>query len=193
MSALIGATFVLIVGATTVLAGPSKKDWQRAEGVLRAHFETADLELVDVTAKKKTSLGTSFWVRYQTGGGGLVVVRGNDVHRMPGDATIVAILKADKQLTSKTITAKDLLYLLEQLGTLPALPSKVISEHRERSINPRLVHAHGEAQLVIHCARQVTRGATQQRTLPLVRATLTIGKDYALSWSTEDVEVRTDD
>lgn len=183
-------------------ATPPMSSSQSPEQTLRAHFakhSSKDAkEILEVTAESAETLAPAFWVRFKAGGGGLVLVRGNDVYAERGDATVSAVLKADSFLEKKQISAADFYYLLENLGELPALPSDPFTEYKIDELNPKWVFAkdHGKdtAQFVLHspnpkAANKPSKsgGAPQRDAFPVVRATLTISSSYALSWKVEDL------
>lgn len=167
----------------------SKKQWQAAEQTLRAHFKKNSKELLEVAPESLPTLGAAFWVRYKAGGGGLVLVRGSDVHAERGNATISAILKADQQLTSHAISADDFLYLLQNLGELPKLPADPFTEFRIAALNPAWSFGKDEARFVLHSPNSKKSGpggAPPRDNIPVVRATLTVSADYALHWAVEE-------
>lgn len=166
------------------------KQWQAAEQTLRAHFTKHSKPLLEVSEEDRPTLGAVFWVRYKAGGGGLVLVRGNDVYAERGNATISAILKADQQLQSHAIDADDFLYLLQSLGELPKLPADPFSEFRIAALNPAWSFDKGEGRFVLHSPNSkkgAPGGAPPRDQIPVVRATLTVSADYSLRWTVEEL------
>lgn len=187
----------LVLGALGLaVAAPSLRQWNRAEQLVRDHARARGKEVVELTRKTGTTLGTAFWLRARAAGaevtGGLVVVRDPDVHSERGDETIRAILRRDRQLQTRAIGARDFLYLLQQLGNLPAgLPAEVVTDSPITAANPRFTYARGRATFIIHAPRPPPRGAPDRpATVTMVRATLSIDTDYQLSWTLVDVELR---
>lgn len=168
-----------------------KKQDASPEQVMKAHFAKQGKELIEANVEDVPTLQPAFWVRYKAGGGGLVIVRGQEVFAAKGNATIAAILKADQQLTSKRISAADFLYLLENLGELPELGSDVLTEHKTADLNPKWVFGKDDAQFVVHApnkrASHPGRGAPAGESISLTRATLTVNGKYELVWKTESV------
>lgn len=168
-----------------------KKQDESPEQVLKAHFAKQAKELIEVTEEDLPSLVPAFWVRYKAGGGGLVIVRGGAVLSTKGDATIAAILKADQQLTSKRISAADFLYLVENLGEMPALGADVLTKHGAEELNPKWVFGKDDAQFVVHApnkkAAHPRGGAPAGESLSLNRATMTVNSKYELQWKVEPV------
>jgi hypothetical protein len=180
---------LLVVGIAPAFAAP---DWKAAEHLVRERLAAAKVDVVEITAKRDTTLGTAFWVRRKASdgklSGQLVVVRGTTVFDTPGDATISAILKTDAMLVKRTISARDLLYLLQQLGTLPPGLGNVLTEYRDKSLLPKLSYAKDHATLVLHSFRRTSTGSPNVPKQPLVRATLTIASDYTLTWKVEQLD-----
>ncbi|TMQ06673.1 MAG: hypothetical protein E6J90_42755 [Deltaproteobacteria bacterium] len=180
---------ILAVGMAKAIAAP---DWKAAETVVRDHLAAQKADVIDIQAMKDHTLGTAFWVRTNVGGkpvGHMVVVRGTAIHDTRSDATIGAILKADNFLAKHTISAQDLLYLIRELGTLPSALGNPIAGNPDTSLNPKLTFAKDHAAFVLHSVRDDGgRGAPPIPTDTFVRATMTIAKDYSLSWKLENIE-----
>ena len=174
---------------TKAIAAP---DWKAAETRVRDHLVAQKADVIDIKPMKDHTFGTAFWVRTSVAGkpvGHLVVVRGAAIHETRSDATISAILKADDFLGKHTISARDMLNLLRELGTIPPELGMPITADSDASLNPKLKFAKDHAEFILHAGRDVRTGATAVPKLYLVRATLTIAKDYALSWKLENIEL----
>ncbi|MCX5743307.1 MAG: hypothetical protein NT062_12510 [Proteobacteria bacterium] len=150
---------VLAIGR--VEADPSAAQWKAAEQTLRTQLAAQQVTPLDVT-RKVGALGTAFWVREQVGArtvGKLVVVRGSTIFATRSEATLRALLTKDEVLRTRTLTARDLLYLVEQLAALPAGLGNVVTEHKDRTLLPTLRFgktAKDPATLVLHSFRQTT-------------------------------------
>jgi hypothetical protein len=172
-------------------AAPTTQQWAAAEAVLRDHFKTEKRDILEVSEEPLASLGTAFWVRWQAGGGGLVIVRDKDVFATKEPATIPAILKRDDFLKTRKISADDFLYLLQQLGTLPALQADPIKGDRNTAINPAWTFDKDCATFTMYASRTDRAGARPAATRAVTRAQLTIRADYSLAaWITEDTLVK---
>ena len=73
---------------SNAVAKPNKKQWAAAEAALRDHFKAQSRGILDVGQEPIATLGTAFWVRWEAGGGGLVLVRDKDVFATKDMATI---------------------------------------------------------------------------------------------------------
>jgi hypothetical protein len=180
---------ILAVGMAKATAAP---DWKAAEAVVRDHLATQKADVIDIKAMKDQTLGTAFWVRTHVGGkpvGHMVVVRGTAIHDTRSDATISAILKADNFLVKHTVSAKDMLYLIRELGTLPSALGNPITGSPETALNPKLTFAKDHATFVLHSVRDgQSHGAPPVPMNSYVRATMTIASDYSLSWNVENID-----
>lgn len=172
-------------------AAPTTQQWAAAEAVLRDHFKVEKREILEVTEEPLDTLGTAFWVRWQAGGGGLVLVRDKDVFATKDPATIKALLKRDDFLKTRKISADDFLYLLQQLGTLPALQADPIKGDRNKAINPAWTFDKDGATFTMYASRTDRAGARPTAMRAVTRAQLTIHCDYSLAaWVTEDTLVK---
>jgi hypothetical protein len=180
---------ILVVGMAKAIAAP---DWKAAESLVRDHLAAQKADVIDITAMKDQTLGTAFWIRTSVAGkpvGHMVVVRGAAIHETRSDATISAILKADNFLAKHTVSARDLLYLLRELGTLPTALGNPITGSPDAVLNPKLTFAKDHAVFVLHSVRDDrSHGAPPVPTDSFVRATMTIASDYSLSWTVENIE-----
>ncbi len=172
-------------------AAPTTKQWAAAEAALRDHLKTEKREILEVTEEPLETLGTAFWVRWQAGGGGLVIVRDKDVFATKDPATITALLKRDDFLKTRKISADDFLYLLQQLGTLPTLQADPIKGDRNKAINPAWTFDKDCAVFTMYASRTERAGARPEPTRAVTRAQLVIRGDYSLAaWVTEDTLVK---
>jgi hypothetical protein len=169
---------------------PSKAQWQEAEAAVRAHVAAQNQEILEITREPLKSLGTSFWVRFATGGGALMVVRGKDVLAAPGPATITEILRRDDFLRTRTITADDFYYLLGMLEHMPQLDGSPLKDDKMKELNPSWTFSKDGATFTMYGTRPAApTGDLVTPTRPLTRAQLRIRGDYTLSpWVTEDVD-----
>jgi hypothetical protein len=167
---------------------PSKAQWKTAEVTVRAHFVAQNKELLDVT--QVPGLGTTFWVRYAAGGGGVALVRGQDVLTAPGAATISEVLRRDAFLKTRNIAANDFLYLLEMLGHLPKLDGSPLRGDKMAELNPAWKFDKDCAVFTMYASRPVDNpGDSVTPTRPVTRAQLVIHADYSLAaWFTEGVD-----
>jgi hypothetical protein len=184
---------ILVVGMAKAIAAP---DWKAAETVVRDHLAAQNADVIDLKAMKDQTLGTAFWVRTRVAGnpvGHLVVVRGTAIHETRSDATISAILKADNFLVKHTILPRDMLNLLRELGTIPPELGMPLTADSDASLNPKFKFFKDHAEFILHAGRDARApgapGAPATPKLYLVRATLTIASDYALSWKLENIEL----
>ena len=188
------STSVAPAAAPAPASNPKKPMQQpSAEQLVREHFAKQSRPLLEVAPDAVETLGAAFWVRFEKGGGGLVLVRGSTVYAERGLPTITALLKADRFLTTRAISAADFLYLLEHLGELPELPADPFVENKVAALNPQWGFAKDSARFVIHSpnpkAAGPKRGAPRGDSSSVMRATLAIGADYALRWTTEETTV----
>ncbi|AKF08490.1 hypothetical protein [Sandaracinus amylolyticus] len=165
---------------------PSAAEWSRAEATLRAHAERESRAILELTRQR--AMGTTFWVRWQAGGGGLVVVRGDEVLSARGDATVARVLQLDRFVETRSWGALELLQLVRQLGEPIPLERDVIGATYARAfLRPRLEHGPDGARLVLHAFREGPPEAEPERRFHVTRAVLTVDPAYALAWSHADV------
>jgi hypothetical protein len=176
---------------STAAAKPSKKHWAAAEAALRDHFKAQSRGILDVGQEPINTLGTAFWVRWEAGGGGLVIVRDKDVFATKDLATITAILKRDDFLKTRQISADDFLYLLQQLGSLPKLETDPIKGNAVKALNPAWTFSKDGAVFTMYANRTERAGDRNEPVVPVTRAILTVRSDYTLAaWVTEDTLVK---
>src|ERR1041385_6097784 len=176
---------------STAAAKPNKKQWAAAEAALRDHFKAEHRGILDVGQEPLDTLGTAFWVRWEAGGGGLVLVRDKDVFATKDQATIAAILKRDDFLKTRQISADDFLYLLQQLGTLPKLQSDPIKGSANKAVNPSWTFSKDGEVFTMYANRPDAAGARREPMLAVTKATLTVHSDHSLAaWVTEDMLVK---
>jgi hypothetical protein len=180
---------ILVSSMAKAIAAP---DWKAAEAVVRDHLAAQKADVIDIQAMTDQTLGTAFWVRTRVADkpvGHMVVVRGAAIHDTRSDATISAILKADNFLVKHTVSARDLLYLIRELGTLPSALGNPITGNPDSSLNPKLTFAKDHAAFVVYSVRDDrAHGALPVPMDTFVRATMTIANDYSLSWKVENIE-----
>jgi len=176
---------VLVLGwlamTQTAAAKPTKKQWTAAESTLRDHFKAEHRGILDVGQEPLDTLGTAFWVRWEAGGGGLVLVRDKDVFATKDQTTISAILKRDDFLKTRQISPDDFLYLLQQLGTLPKLQSDPIKGDANKTLNPTWTFSKDGAVFTMYANRPERAGARPEPMVAVTRATLTVRSDYSLA------------
>ncbi|MCC6999506.1 MAG: hypothetical protein IT370_33175 [Deltaproteobacteria bacterium] len=186
--------FTLAVAQTGgAFAGPGKKtkvttkltatQWKQAEATLRTHFEAAKRALLEVKPYKDLKLGTTFWVRYQAGGGGLVAVRGDSVISDKGDASISAVLRADDFLKTRGLDATDFVYMLRNLGgELPEeLRGNIITKHKDDRLNPRWEFEAGQARLIVFTHRVGNHEASPS--IFVYQGKFEIDASYGVRWA----------
>ena len=180
-----------LVMTSSAAAKPSKQQWTAAEATLRDHFKAQNRGILDVGQEPLATLGTAFWVRWEAGGGGLVIVRDKDVFATKDMATITAILKRDDFLKTRQISADEFLYLVQQLGSLPKLESDPIKGDKNKALNPAWTFHKDGAVFTIYAGRVERAGARPEPMRAVTRATLTVRSDHSLAaWVTEDTLVK---
>ena len=166
---------------SNAVAKPSKKQWTAAEAVLRDHFKAQNRGILDVGQEPLATLGTAFWVRWEAGGGGLVLVRDKDVFATKDMATIGAILKRDDFFKTRQISAEEFIYLLQQLGSLPRLQSDPIKGDANKALNPSWSFTKDGAVFTMYANRPDPVGDRPEPTAAVTKATLTVRSDYTLA------------
>lgn len=176
---------------SSAAAKPNKKQWTAAEATLRDHFKAQNRGILDVGQEPLATLGTAFWVRWEAGGGSLVIVRDKDVFADKDMATLTAILKHDDLFKTRQISADDFLYLVQQLGTMPKLESDPIKGDKNKALNPAWTFSKDGAVFTIYAGRVERAGARPEPMRAVTRATLTVRSDYSFAaWLTEDTLVK---
>jgi hypothetical protein len=176
---------------SSAAAKPSKKQWAEAEATLRDHFKAQNRGILEVGDSLLKTMGTAFWVRWEAGGGSLVIVRDKDVFSTKDMATISAWLKRIDFLKTRKVSADDFLFVLDQLGSLPKLESAPIKGDRDKTINPAWAFGNDGAVFTIYAGRVERAGARAEPMRAVTRATLAVHKDYTLAaWVTEDTLVK---
>lgn len=179
---------------SSATAKPNKKQWAAAEVVLRDHFKAQNRGILEVSDAQLKTMGTAFWVRWEAGGGGLVIVRDKDVFSTKDMATISAWLKRDDFLKTRKVSADDFLFVLEQLGSLPQLESAPVKGDSVKALNPAWTFNKDGAVFTIFANRNEHLpggGARAEPMRAVTRATLAVHKDYTLAaWFTEDTLVK---
>lgn len=183
---------------TPLNSEPTSTQWQAAENVLRAYVSTKKQQILDV--RRVEGLGTTFWVRYDEGGGkisgGVAFVRGHDVITAAGAATVSEILRRDSFLTTRHISARTFYFMLSRLKYLPKFELSPIFDNRYQELNPSWGFGEdGGAIYTLYAHRPtaphgVNVGDAYFHVHEVTRATLAIRPDYSLApWVLKDVDI----
>jgi len=176
-----------------------EKGWTAAEATVRARLATDKVDAKEVRRLSWLHL-PAFAVTtkdniafYAVVAGGKVVLSSD----APSDKRVGAILKAERALARRNLTAADVVFLVHAFGAAPdKIRAAVDNQTTGRGVvpghDPTLTWSRGKGRLVVWAARTSTRprpsGAERTPTLHLYKATLTISSSYALRWKVSSVD-----